>query len=403
MQCYNHIRKKVVVTGAFRFNMNEAAEVRVLYNAKILRELGYDVMFIPWGGKYSKAEFNDFGYFKDEFNYLISSDLPNSQTSIFKKVFLHLFNGLFSVKYINQVRPDIIIGYNPSVFFTLLMVIRSAIYKCVYISDLTEWYDSRELPGGKYSYFSVMNYINMKIVQKLVNNKILISKYLDSYYNKSVNIIIPPLFDSSDKKWSALIQCQDTVLVPRFEGLTLIYAGYFGMKDLLFTVLESVMLAVDDMLPVRILILGSTKEQIISLIGLEKYNIYKHNIIVLGIQPQNLVPQFYKYSDFSIILREPIRKNLAGFPTKFVESLSSECPVIANITSDLKDFIVDGYNGIILSEISSKALYSKLKLLCSSNIYDKSVMKTNSRLTAIDCFSYLNYVSKMRYFLAKID
>ena len=45
------MNKAILYTGAFRFPIGDAAAPRVLNNAKILRELGYDVVFIGFGGE----------------------------------------------------------------------------------------------------------------------------------------------------------------------------------------------------------------------------------------------------------------------------------------------------------------------------------------------------------------
>ncbi len=45
---------------------------------------------------------------------------------------------------------------------------------------------------------------------------------------------------------------------------------------------------------------------------------------------------------------------MAGFPTKFVESLGAGCPVITNYTSDLDLYLKNGFNGFVVKDLNMK-------------------------------------------------
>ena len=74
-----------------------------------------------------------------------------------------------------------------------------------------------------------------------------------------------------------------------------------------------------------------------------------------------MVPSYYAIADFMVLLREQTRKSNAGFPTKFSESFMSGTPVIANLTSDLGRYLMDGDTGFVVSEPSEDAIYRVLK------------------------------------------
>lgn len=55
-------------------------------------------------------------------------------------------------------------------------------------------------------------------------------------------------------------------------------------------------------------------------------------------------------ADFQMLIRENTLKNSAGFPTKFVESMSCCTPLIATLTSNIDDYLQDEVNGFIVSD-----------------------------------------------------
>jgi glycosyltransferase involved in cell wall biosynthesis len=54
-------------------------------------------------------------------------------------------------------------------------------------------------------------------------------------------------------------------------------------------------------------------------------------------------------ADFTILHRDDNLVTRAGFPTKISESISLGVPVIAESTSNIGDYIVDGYNGVLIN------------------------------------------------------
>ena len=65
--------------------------------------------------------------------------------------------------------------------------------------------------------------------------------------------------------------------------------------------------------------------------------------------------ELLKTADFSIFYREDNRMTRAGFPTKFVESISCGVPVITTETSDLKKYLRDGRNGLVIPAPASQS------------------------------------------------
>ena len=200
------------------------------------------------------------------------------------------------------------------------------------------------------------------------------------------------------KKWD-----KTETLVPPFDGVRLIYAGNPAKKDLLEVIFQSVLKSIEDGLKIQFIIVGVSKDQISHYSNFQKILSLPENFIICGKVPQEKVPAYYHSADLSVILRKLNRKNSAGFPTKLVESMMAGCPVITNNTSDISDYIKDGYNGYLISNASAKELQKLLIHVSKLSHKELDQMKTRAKETAKEKFDYSNHIEKMAAFITKID
>ena len=68
----------------------------------------------------------------------------------------------------------------------------------------------------------------------------------------------------------------------------------------------------------------------------------------LGRVPREAVLAELRRAHFSVLVRPSAGYAQAGFPSKVPESLAAGCPVLLNLTSDLRRYLVDGREGILL-------------------------------------------------------
>ena len=392
---------KIIYTGGFRFNDNEAAEGRVLNNDKLLRDLGHEVIFVCWGGRYLENEKKSEDFYKEGFKYYISNDFTDgADIGFVQRLINFALYGRKTFKFIKTFQPDIVIGYNPTAYFTSRMLSIEKEGKIRFISDITEWFDANEFPGGKMLPFSWINNFNMTFLQKKVKSKIVISEYLDRYYNESNNLLLPPLIDVNDNKWKN--RENNTINKIKNSKLIFIFAGYHGIKDLLYNILIAVIKAYDDGVDLKIKILGAKNSEIENLIGKNNLDKYQSIILTLGKVKNVEIPLHYINSDFTFIIRKPIRKNMAGFPTKFAEAMISGCPVIANDTSDLRKFLKDSENGCFVDDFTIESITKTIKKIESFSENQMRLMKMNARKTGLDYFHYENYLKITDNFLHKV-
>lgn len=390
----------VLYTGAFRFPASDAAAARVLNNAKILRELDYDVVFISFGGKLREVDKHEDGnYYYQGFRYMITDDIDVKQSNVVKRIFRFIYSGRNALSIIKEMisSAEIIIAYQPPSYFTKQLIKLCKLNCKKFVTDLTEWYAPTEFPGGIFAPFAWVNEWNMRFVQKKVLNKIVISSYLNNYYVSSNNIILPPLIDKGEKKWK-----DHKEVLPPFNGIRFIYAGTPARKDLIKNILEAVLFCLKQKLNVQFIIVGVSKNDIAYYKNIQEIRSFPEHVIFCGRVLQTEVPAYYNASDFSIIIRESNRKNMAGFPTKLAETMMAGRPVILNYTSDISEYVRNGYNGFVIPGWSSNELKNVLVNAANLSREEIEVMKSNSLQCAIEKFNYSAYTDKIDQFIKRV-
>ena len=348
---------RIVYLGAFRLPNYDAAAARVLGIATAIKALdNHSVDFISWGGHYRESDLCDDGCYRViGCPYVITGEIDASGGYL-RRIKSWLHRGKLTMQLLRE-RPtyDVIIAYNPDYYITRKLLSYCEKTGTKLVSDLTEWYSSNELPFID----RLPNWFNMTSLQKRVNNKICISSFLSRYYHHTHNIVIPATSNSADPKWNS----QAPSFLKTSESCkTLIYAGTPARKDLLGSVVNVVSRLILEGQDIRFIIIGVTAEDYKKRYGtISDEALSSGRLLFLGRKSQDEIPSFYKAADFMVLLRENSRKSNAGFPTKVSESFMSGVPVIANSTSDLGNYIINGQTGFLLSDYCEEELYKVLK------------------------------------------
>jgi len=318
----------IIYIGAFELPDKNAAAHRVLNNGKILKELGYQVVFIGFNrditddNVYVTKNIDDFSF--------ICSKYPQSV----KDWFFHLFSFRHQKKIIDSF-DDVkaIFVYNPHAKQLSDISKYCKRKRIKLVSDLTEWYqnDFSLIPSRLFKFFDTC--FAMKVLQKRVDGMLAISSYLENYYKNFVPKILklPPLVDVQEQKW------HQKRILENENVIKFIYAGTVGdkkQKDQLEFIVNCFS-KLNGYKNFKLLIVGVDEKDYVKLDS--KY-IGKSNIIFCGRLHHSLTIQHLLSSDYCIFFRPRTRKNMAGFPTKFVEAITSGIGVVANDISDLKNF-----------------------------------------------------------------
>jgi glycosyltransferase involved in cell wall biosynthesis len=386
-------QKTVLYIGGFELPDRNAAAQRVISNAKILKALGYEVVFISIDKTIktkesilnTKSYFEGFTYFRIKY--------PNN---IFEWLsYLISIRNVIDLQFIN---PSILIAYNYPALALMKLKKYCGKNNIKILADCTEWYEAQ---GNAIFRLikSIDVYLRMRLIQPRLNGLIVISDYLLNFYrNKSKNLVLlPPLVDLSMNKWQNDKQSFNDDII------RLVYAGSpgGGQKDRL-----------DQIIRILSKIKETTTIQFIfNVIGLTKTEFteqFKNELVPQNIddfisfkgrQTHNDTIKEIINADYQIFLRDENLTNKAGFPTKYVESVSCGTPVLTNLSSNIGDYFISGKTGFLLDISSDKILENGIvKALLQSK---ESIKQMSGFCKSSSLFDYHNYINSFHLFLKK--
>lgn len=351
-------RLNILYVGGFELPDKNAAAQRVIANGKLLRSLGHEVKYLGANKEDHFAKLEE--SYKKHYDFDTWS-VPYPKTFTQWIDYVTKINNIINLVKFQNIKPDIIITYNFPAISSSKLISYCKKNKIKLIGDITEWYGHKVK-----SLLGIFKYIDSELRMRYYNKKldglICISKYLYEYYKNSVRktIQLPPLVDLTDEKWKVDI-------LPKKDKRVIVYAGTPGGKDKI-NLLIDFMLRIENISKLlEFRIIGISKKEFFS-----KYNyysnaqkdaIYKFSVY-LGRLPHKEVIKEVTNADFSAFLRENNKTNNAGFPTKFVESISCGTPVLTNRTSNIEDYLIEGKNGYWINSGNKDLVY----ILKSDNI-----------------------------------
>lgn len=379
-------KKRILYIGGFALPNGNAAAQRVVANAKILRELNYHVTLV--GLTHDKSRQKSFQY--EKFDCI---NLPYPQTS------MGWWKMLTSIEqYLPYYTRDtsMVIAYNHPAIALKKLLNYNRQHGIKTLSDCTEWYEPQ---GGKF--FKVIKGwdINQRMykIHPMLDGIITISKYLDDFYKEKEvrTVLLPPLVDKSESKWNHT-EIKDE------KSIKLLFAGSVGRGnkdrvDFVIEALEEVGKKVPNTLSLDIV--GITEKQFRSVYKGWSERPIPEIVHFCGRQSHEDVINRLKQSDFQIFVRENNLANTAGFPTKFVETISASTLVLTNASSNLKDYMQEGKNSYELDISSRSAL---VKSLMKPLSLSKEVISAKKRKIDTYMFDYRKYIEEMEVFLNSI-
>ncbi|MDP3378632.1 MAG: glycosyltransferase [Brevundimonas sp.] len=380
---FNPARPFVVYVGPFAFPEGGAAARRILGNAQSLVASGYQVLVLS-GQQAPDDEVHSLG----DGIFLASTSERNAE---------HLPNLLRLTRYVTmgaksrdwldrlEARPAAVIlysGYTPYILQLRGWCRRAGV---PLIFDAVEWYTAASPLGFAASPYLWQTEIAMRWLIPRLDGVIAISRWLEDHYTRAglPVVRVPPTLDV---KATPVGQGGDG------DRLTLVYAGTPGRKDLLGVLLQAVATVDPNGERLRLDIYGP---------GPDDLKAYGLDDIPLSVTAHGSVAQATAMAgvaraDFSVLLRRPDKVATAGFPTKFVESLAVGTPVIATLTSDLADHLVDGENGLICGDASPETVARVLERALAMTTKQKSALRKAARHTAETGFDYRRHTDGLR-------
>ncbi|MBD3614989.1 MAG: glycosyltransferase [Gracilimonas sp.] len=380
------MKEKILYVGNFKLPDKNAAAHRVLVNSKILVKLGYEVILVGVRDEVDTGIYEHVSEMEGIQMYSVSYP---------KKIidWIKFYGSNRNINTILKSQPNLkyFIGYNYQSLSFLKVYFRLH-KKLKFIADTTEWYQPDHKSLLLRAVKKVDTAIRMQLINKyLTDGNIVISRFLEKYYKEQKNLRIPPLVDLDDKKWECLAPKNN-------NGTKFIFFGTVGgKKEEISLVLKFFDIISETNKNCRLDIFGITKKELMNLGTPNNSNVKAHG----RVSHKEALVEVSK-SNFSIFFRENNLITRAGFPTKFVESMSAGTPVITNYSSNLKDYLIHGKNGyaIDIQKLKSNSFteIKKLEIIES----DTESMGIKAFETAENNFHYVNYINLMDEFLKAI-
>ncbi|RNC64755.1 glycosyltransferase [Proteiniphilum sp. X52] len=381
----------ILYVGGFELPDKNAAAQRVIGNGNVFKKLGYDTFFLGLSKKEQPKYICDYEGFK-------YTNLPYPAN---KKGWYKYLTSIRHLTPFLEKKPTLIIAYNyPSVALSRLRR-WSRKHNTPLISDCTEWYGAK----GNVLFRAIKGfdtYYRMRVVHPKLDGIITISSFLYGFYKKRMRAIvnIPPLVDSSMLKW----QNNDFVKLSDDDKIQVVYAGSpgAGNKDRIDLILDSLSnLKNEGISNFFFTIIGITLDQFEESFAKSIPANIIQNIEFKGRLTHLEALSEIKKAHFDLFLRHDNLTNRAGFPTKFVESISCGTPVLTNDMSDIRKFMQHGKNGFLLDISNEKILTESLKKIFQ--LPQKDILEMKEYCRKSNLFDYKNYISMFEELLSKIN
>ncbi|MFC2151994.1 glycosyltransferase family 4 protein [Bacteroidota bacterium] len=400
------MEKKIFYIGNFSFPHGNASGTRVFGNGCLLRDLEYDVSYIGLDKNLksnsdifeTKQAYKDFTYYNLPYPVGIKGWLSYKQR--FKEV----------ISVIEKEKPFAVITYGSptiSLFGKLLKKwCRNSNVLC--IADCVDWLPAK---SGNI-FFRITKYLDTTYQKRFFNSNtdgvITVSSFLSNYYKKKQckTVIIPPLVDISRYKVLYSENKINEIFTKR-----LIYVGQpfalDGRKVKKGSYKDRIDIIIDVLYQLKKMnfifdIYGLTRDQYLKVIPEHKYKLNSLNDKVRfhGFIDNNDAIIKIADVDFTVLLRNINKSTTAGFPTKFVESISCGTPIVTTKTSDLESYIEEGKSGYFVDIENIDILTNKFKeifLLKKERILEMKNYCRDSEL-----FSFKKYVHGMNSFINQL-
>ena len=348
-------RNVILYIGAFELPDKNAAAQRVLSNAKLFQSLGYEVVLIgrSRSDEMQDGEIREANYPGIEFECWETA-YPKSTGAWFKQIIsISIIQQAFQQRL--QGRLFAVICYNYPAIAQLAAKRFANRLGGFGIADVTEWYQSLRINKISALIKNFDTFLRMRAINFLMNGIITTSPLLTKYYGKSYESLaeLPTLIDYKEPE-GCNFSATETGLPKRlfFAGAIFdpnaISSEKGGLKDRLDWVIELLSGAYDLNARFTLEMFGVAKDEYLRIIPHHSEIVEKMSdcLVFHGRQPRKVLLETLVECDFSIFIRKEMRVVLAGFPTKFSESISYGTPVITSGLENIQPFMKEEINSI---------------------------------------------------------
>lgn len=267
------------------------------------------------------------------------------------------------------------------------------------VVNALEWYDKRNpyFVGLRGKINFVKNRIALMRIFVKIKNVFAISSLLDDYYKaRGCNTVtVPTIIDIREYESVAKAKSLPS------PKIRIAYAGMPDRKDYIINAVRALALLSEEERAKLELHFYGPKDDYLATLGLaqKEMDACFESVICHGRIPHSEVKGKIAQADFTVLLRPNKRYANAGFPTKVGESMACGTPVIANLTSDLGKYVLDGKTGIVCINESPVACAEAFRRAIAMTVEERQAMQSEALAMACSAFDYRVYLDAVNAFL----
>ena len=357
----------ILYLGGFKLPNKNAASHRVIELRKIINSIGGSLYAIGVNS-YSKdlEKISEVDY---EVPY------PSSIIQWIKYLFsIRYFRAFLKIH--QEINIVVLYNYQSLASYRIIKFCRKNDIRI--ISDSTEWYSGNS--GNllfrlikKLDTFTRMRYIN-----RISDSIIVVSTYLKNIYYKRDVFVIPMLFTKTIFENGCT---RNKIVKLSYNGVPFVIGKRLKKRSdakdrldiVIFMLYRLHLIGVDF----QFNIYGITLEEYLTTLPQDSKYIESLGLKIKfhGFIESTSLRKKIVESDYTILIRDSNRVTLAGFPTKFSESISLGVPVIANMIGDVSKYLKDGINGYAIDIFDLETSISKLKTILEQSLIERNELR----------------------------
>lgn len=401
-------RNHIIYVGNFCISEMDAQSQLIIGNSLALQALGFKVTMVgndsslvgnkdPLHSRYTLPE--GIECFNIPFCRSIKELLGGQQLRSLELIMSHI--GLSKIKYIICYRS---LGFANLIFGLSNFAHKNGIkiiYNCADIHDMNHGSLIERIIK------KANRWLLHQAISKKMDGLIAVSHYIKDYFATRTRypiVVIPPLKDTkliipSNFIINRKTRCIVYAGVPfPIDGRAVNESAYKDRIDLFIDLLSEI-----EDIPYRLDIYGVEKEQYTRVVTRQKEILDRlsDRIVFHGRIIHNKTIEIVSSADYTVIYRLKNQMTMAGFSTKFVESICCGTPPIVTDTSDYIKYCGKGAEIIVLDTTDKNRQVEVIRdcLLRS----DKEILFMKESCFNSKLFDYRNYVPVFKSFLEQIE
>lgn len=362
--------RTVVYTGGFELPDQNAAAHRVRGNARIFRDLGFRVVLLGVshaarpGASVESVDSGEEGIEAWEVPYP-----AGSRAWLDRTISPRSFAKVLDLAKVEDLALTICYNYPAVAQWRIARLARQR-GACA-IADVTEWYDRVRLDGLAALVKNLDTPLRMHWINRRMDGLITASPFITGFYRSTGLPIVelPTIIPGRVKQTPPPARAQNGVRRLFFAGTGFepseALRGRAGLKDRVDWVLEVLAQAKRLGSRFHLDLFGVERENYLTLVPEHRQLLAELDgeLTFHGRQPHAQILEKLRTADFSIFLRKRTRVTLAGFPSKFSESVTYGTPVITNPMPSTSRYLREGENGFLIDPDSPQRAAEKLNAI----------------------------------------